>query len=315
MGIDKPDVRFVFHADMPSSVESYYQEIGRAGRDGLAADTFMVFGEGDMMLRRRQIADNEAPRVRKNADYARLDALIGLCETIRCRRQRLLASFGEAAQPCGNCDNCQGRFKLFNGVIEAQKVMSAVLRTAGRAFGAHIADIVAGKATAKVKERGHDALPTFGVGRDRSMEEWRSIFRQIQAEGLIRYDHGDDGRWTVTDEGRRVLRGEAPFELREDSGPARAPRSVRFETFERAAKAADADKDVLAALKALRLELARAQKAPAYVIFADRSLIEMASRQPRTLEELSRIHGVGEAKLKKYGAVFLEVLNGRGAEG
>ena len=311
MGIDKPDVRFVFHADLPQSVEAYYQEIGRAGRDGLPADTLLLFGAGDVALRKRQISEGDAPQERKRADYKRLDVLVALCETARCRRVALLAAFGEAAQPCGNCDNCQRKVRVVDGMVAAQKVMSAVLRTAGRFFAGHIADILTGRTTDLIEEHGHDKLPTFGVGRDRSLEEWRTIFRQISALGLIAQDMEQDGRWIVTDEGRRVLKGEAPVELRADEAAPRGERSARKEELKRAMSARDADKDVLAVLKALRLELARAQNMPAFMIFADRSLIEMATRQPRTRAELARIHGVGEVKLEKYAEVFLAVLNGR----
>ena len=311
MGIDKPDVRFVFHADLPQSVEAYYQEIGRAGRDGLPADTLLLFSGGDAGLRKRQISESDAPQERKRADYKRLDVLVALCETARCRRVALLAAFGEASQPCGNCDNCQRKVRVVDGMVAAQKVMSAVLRTAGRFFAGHIADILAGRATDLVEQHGHDKLPTFGVGRDRSVEEWRVIFRQISGLGLISQDMADDGRWIVTDEGRRVLKGDAPIELRADEPAQRGERAARREELKRAMNARDVDKDVLAALKALRLELARAQGIAAFMIFADRTLIDMATRQPRTRAELARIHGVGEVKLDKYADVFLAVLNGR----
>ena len=211
-------------------------------------------------------------------------------------------------------DNCQRKVRVVDGMVAAQKVMSAVLRTAGRFFAGHIADILAGRATDLVEQHGHDKLPTFGVGRDRSVEEWRVIFRQISGLGLISQDMADDGRWIVTDEGRRVLKGEAPVELRADEPAPRGERAARREELKRAMNARDVDKDVLAALKALRLELARAQGIAAFMIFADRTLIDMATRQPRTRAELARIHGVGEVKLEKYADVFLAVLNGRAPE-
>ena len=311
MGIDKPDVRFVFHADLPQSIESYYQEIGRAGRDGLPADTLLLFGMGDVGLRQRQIREGDAPRERKQADYRRLEALVALCETPRCRRVALLAAFGEKSEPCGNCDNCRGGTRMIDGVVAAQKVMSAVLRTAGRFFAGHIADILTGHATENVTKHGHDKLPTFGVGRERGVDEWRSIFRQINAAGLIVNDPEQD-RWVVSEEGRRVLRGEAPVMLRDESAEARREtRAARREALRPAANANEADRDLLAALRALRLELARAQNVPAYVVFADRTLIDMAARQPRTRAELARVHGVGEVKLDRYADVFLAVLNGR----
>jgi ATP-dependent DNA helicase RecQ len=308
MGIDKPDVRFVLHADMPSSIEAYYQEIGRAGRDGLPAEAFALYGAGDIELRRRQIAEGGAPDDRKRIETGKLDALVALCETARCRRQTLLASFGEDSAPCGHCDVCQGAVRLIDGSLEARKALSAVLRTSGRFFFGHLANILSGKKSEAIERHGHDQLKTFGVGADRAPAEWRGVLRQLLSARLIEHDGADRDRLVVTEEGRKVLHGEAPFALREDVVAKRTRRDKRA-----AAHAApgDADADLLAALKALRSALAKAQKQPAYVVFPDRSLIEMAAAKPASLDALGRVHGVGAAKLARYGSAFLALIRER----
>ncbi len=302
MGIDKPDVRFVFHADLPASIEAYYQEIGRAGRDGLPADTFTLYGAGDIALRRRQIAESNAPGERKRVENKRLDDLVSLCETARCRRQVLLGFFGEQVEDCGHCDVCKGGVRLVDGTIDAQKAISAILRTSGRFFFGHLANILSGKTTDAMTLHGHDKLKTFGVGANRTPAEWRGVYRQLLSAKLLLYDPIDRDRLGVTEEGMRVLRGQATFALREDI-------IGRKKRREKAPTPAEANATVLAALKALRLEIARRRAEPAYVIFPDRTLIEMASRRPRTLDDLAAIHGVGAAKLKKYGETFLAAIH------
>jgi ATP-dependent DNA helicase RecQ len=308
MGIDKPDVRFVLHADMPSSIEAYYQEIGRAGRDGLPAEAFALYGAGDIELRRRQIAEGGAPDERKRIETGKLDALVALCETARCRRQTLLASFGEDSAPCGHCDVCQGAVRLIDGTLEARKALSAVLRTSGRFFFGHLANILSGKKSEAIERHGHDQLKTFGVGADRAPAEWRGVLRQLLSARLIEHDGADRDRLVVTDDGRKVLKGEAPFALargrRRQEGAARQAAATHAPT-------GDADAELLAALKALRGALAKAQKQPAYVVFPDRSLIEMAAAKPGNLDELGRVHGVGAAKLARYGSAFLAVIRER----
>jgi ATP-dependent DNA helicase RecQ len=309
MGIDKPDVRFVCHADLPANVEAYYQEIGRAGRDGLPADTLTLYSLGDMQLRRTQIEQGEQSDERKRIERQRLGALLSLAEAPRCRRQTLLAYFGEASQPCGHCDLCQEGVELFDGTIEAQKAMSAIVRTGERFGMEHVVAILTGERTENVLKFNHDRLPTFGVGADRKAAEWRSIFRQLSATGLISQDLMEHGRWLVTDEGWRVLKGKARIELRKNLASATA-KGGRRERRAAAPVVAGADEALLGALKALRTRLAQAQKVPAYVVFSDRTLVELATHRPGTQGAMREIHGVGDAKLERYGDAFLEVIRG-----
>ena len=311
MGIDKPDVRFVCHADLPANVEAYYQEIGRAGRDGLPADTLTLYSLGDMQLRRQQIEQGEQSDERKRIERQRLGALLSLAEAPRCRRQTLLAYFGEASQPCGHCDLCQEGVELFDGTIEAQKAMSAIVRTGERFGMEHVVAILTGERTENVLKFNHDRLPTFGVGADRKAAEWRSIFRQLSATGLISQDLMEHGRWLVTDEGWRVLKGKARIELRKNLASATSKGAGRGRKAAAPPPAvASADEALLGALKALRTRLAQAQKVPAYVVFSDRTLVELATHRPGTPGAMREIHGVGDAKLDRYGDAFLEVIRG-----
>ena len=325
MGIDKPDVRFVCHADLPGSVEGYYQEIGRAGRDGLRADTLMLWGEGDIRLRERHIALSDAGDDRKAMERRRLEALLALCESPRCRRQTLLAAFGEEGQPCGFCDICDGVHTMFDGAVAAQKAMSALLRTSGRFFPGHLANLLIGKTTEAIARHRHDDLPTFGVGGEFSAAEWRSVFRQIQAAGLIVRDEDDGGRWLVTEQGRAVLSGAAPLALvaaepetrkgrvarrmlGEMAGGTSHPASERPAADDPAEALSTADARLFAALKAMRLALAREKKVPAYVVMTDRSMRDVALARPRDAVALGRVHGIGPAKVDAYGAAVLAIV-------
>ncbi len=307
MGIDKPDVRFVCHADLPANVEAYYQEIGRAGRDGLPADTLTLYGMNDMQLRRLQIEQGESSDERKRIERQRLGALLALAEAPRCRRQTLLAYFGEASQPCGNCDLCIEGVERFDATIEAQKAMSAIVRTGERFGMEHLIAILRGDRTENVLRYEHDKLPTFGVGTEHKVAAWRSVFRQLSAIGLIHQDLVEHGRWWVTDEGWRVLKGEQRIELRRDLA---APPAGKRRDKQPPTLVGEADAGLLTALKALRTKLALAQKVPAYVVFSDRTLAELATHRPGSMAAMREIHGVGDAKLDRYGAAFLDVIRG-----
>lgn len=305
MGIDKPDIRWVAHADLPKSIEGYYQEIGRAGRDSAPAETLTLYGPDDIRLRRSQIDEGAAPPDRKAADHGRLNALLGLAEAVACRRQVLLGYFGETSQPCGNCDLCDRPVAVFDATEAVRKALSAILRT-GEWFGSgHLIDILTGTATAKVKERGHDQLPTFAVGRELSKPAWGAVFRQMMGRDLVRPDPDRHGALRMTDAARPILRGEAQISLRQDTvTSATAPRVVIK------ALVAEEHADLLSALKAKRRALAEAAGVPAYVVFADRTLIEMAETRPATLDAMMGITGVGAKKLESYGAAFLQVITG-----
>ena len=306
MGIDKPDVRFVAHLDLPKSLEAYYQETGRAGRDGLPAQAWMLHGPGDAAQLGRFIDESEAPDEQKRVERAKLEALIGYAEAATCRRRILLGYFGDECEPCGNCDICLDPPELFDGTEAAQMALSAIYRTGQRFGGGHIVDVLRGRETERVQRLRHDRLPTFGVGGDRRVSEWRSILRQLTAAELVAVERLEGfSVLRLGPEARTVLRGERRVQLRlekREPGPARQGRERR----ERGPAGTAAAQEGFEALRALRRELAQGK--PPYVVFHDSVLIAMLDRRPATLEEMAEVPGVGAAKLRSYGAAFLEAL-------
>jgi len=314
MGIDKPDVRFVAHLDLPKSLEGYYQETGRAGRDGLPAEAWLCYGLGDVVALARFIAQSDSGDERKRNERAKLDALLGYAESTSCRRQRLLAYFGETMpQPCGNCDNCLEPAQTWDGTVAAQKALSCVVRTGQRYGVGHLVAVLRGDVDDRIKTLRHDALSTFGIGAELDARQWRSVFRQLVAGGWLATDDDGFGVLRLTAASRGVLRGQTPVLLRRvaDRQERRAARkSTRAKSRQTDLAIAPHETALWQSLRELRAQLAREQGVPAYVIFHDATLLQMLRERPRTRVELGAISGVGAAKLARYGTVFLTALGG-----
>jgi ATP-dependent DNA helicase RecQ len=310
MGIDKPDVRFVYHLDPPKSLEAYYQETGRAGRDGLPATAMMTWGVSDVAQLRQFIASGDS-EARRRVEHHKLSALLGYCETASCRRQVLLQYFGETlTEPCGNCDTCLAPVATWDGTIATQKALSAVRRTGERFGQSYLIDLLLGHTNERMARAGHDRLPTFGVGADLDRRTWQSVFRQLVAGGLLEVDVDGYGGMRLAGDAASVLRGERALELRHDPTPLRGPRRAKAASEAAPAGLGDADRDLFEALRAKRRELARANGLAPFMVFPDRTLIELAARKPADGATLETIHGIGQAKRERWGEDFLGVIRG-----
>ena len=314
MGIDKPDVRFVAHLDLPKSLEAYYQETGRAGRDGEPSEAWMTYGLNDVVIHRQMIEESTSPSAQKRVERQKLESMLAYCESARCRRVILLDYFGEQATPCGNCDVCLQPPIVWDGTVAAQKALSAALRT-GQRFGAgHLIDVLRGKNTEKVQQFGHQGLPTFGVGADIDERGWRSVFRQLLAAGLLDADASAYGALKLTDSARPILKGETRLQLRRqvERPKSRAGRSrASAGTAASSSVSRASDSPLLASLREWRLAQAREQGVPAYVILHDRTLGEIAALLPDSLPALLAVPGIGVAKAERYGDALLGIVAAR----
>jgi len=311
MGIDKPDVRFVAHLDLPKSIEGYYQETGRAGRDGAPANAWMAYGLQDVVQQRRMIEESEADENYKRVQSGKLDAMLGLCETLHCRRVRLLEYFGQAAEPCGNCDTCLNPAVSFDATVSVQKLLSAIYRTDQRFGAGHVIDVLRGADSEKVKQWGHDKLTTYGIGADRAEAEWRAILRQAIALGLVSVDYDAYNSLKLTEFARPVLRGEKSIQMRQYQKPERQKRSKSRSSAKDYAEAglSTAEAAVFEKLRWWRMEAARKHNVAAFVIFHDSTMREIAKVRPTSLAELRGVSGVGEKKLESYGSEIIALID------
>jgi len=310
MGIDKPDVRFVAHLDLPKSIEGYYQETGRAGRDGLPADAWMAYGLQDVVQQRRMIDESDADENFKRVQGAKLDAMLGLCETSQCRRVRLLDYFGQPSQSCGNCDICLNPPVSYDGTVQMQKLLSAIYRVEQRFGAGHVIDVLRGTDSEKVKQWRHDKLSTFGIGSEVSEAEWRAILRQAIALGLVMVDHDAYGSLKLTGEARPVLRGEQQVQLRQYQKPAKKKREPARSKGYVEAGLSEAEQAIFEKLRWWRVETARKHNVPAYVIFHDATMREIARVKPASVDDLRHVSGVGEKKLETYGEEIVALIAG-----
>jgi ATP-dependent DNA helicase RecQ len=307
MGIDKPDVRFVAHMTIPKNIEAYYQETGRAGRDGLPANALMIYGMADIAMQRNFITGSGAPEFQKRIEHHKLNALIGLCEAASCRRQILLEYFGDASEPCNNCDTCLTPPKTFDATIAAQKAISCVYRT-GQRFGVnYLIDVLMGKENERIQNFNHDKTSTFGIGKNYSKNEWSSIYRQLVAQNLLMVDLENHGGLKITEAGVKFLKEKNTVHMRHYTGKEKVKASTSKEKTT-LALTHPSDQALFDILKAKRLELAKAQNLPPYIIFHDKTLREIAMRKPSNNSAMEQISGVGQKKIELYGKAFLQVV-------